>query len=98
MTNFVKLQTENRRLYLLKTLKLSGDYRMSDMLLQAALERIGYGASLAVIRSDLAWLEQLGLLSTETLPGMTIAHLNNEGVDVASVVSRVPGIAHPRPE
>jgi len=95
---FAQLQTENRRLYLLKTLKLSADYRMSDMLLQSALTALGYGASLAVIRGDIAWLEQQGLLSTEAVPGMTLAKLSNEGVDVADGVSHTPGIARPRPE
>ncbi len=98
MTDFITLQTENRRLYLLKTLQVAGDYRMSDSYLQSALQSIGYGSSLSVIRGDIAWLEQLGLVTTKVIADMTIAHLSNEGVDVASGVSHVPGIARPRPE
>jgi len=93
-----QLQTENRRLYLLKTLQVAGDYRMSDIYLQTALQAIGYGSALSVIRSDMAWLEQLGLLTTKVIADMTIAHLSNDGVDVACGVAHVPGIARPRPE
>ena len=92
------ITTQNRRLHILKCLKISTDYRMSDLLLQEMLKKIGFASPLAVIKADLAWLEQLGLLSTQELPGMTIALLCSEGVDVADGLSHVPGIARPRPE
>lgn len=98
MTTFAQLHTENRRLYLLKTLKASSDYRMSDLMLQTCLSSLGIAAPIAVIRGDLAWLEQQGLVATETLPGMTLAKLNNDGVDVAEGVAYLPGVARPRPE
>jgi Fe2+ or Zn2+ uptake regulation protein len=91
------LITENRRLYVLKCLKTSGDYRMSDALLYDLLKRIGIGVSLSVVRGDLAWLEQQSLLSTQKLGDLTIALLRCEGVDVAEGISSVPGIARPKP-
>jgi hypothetical protein len=92
------LVTENRRLHILKCLKSSGDYRLSDLLLRDMLTRIGMGVSLSVVRGDLAWLEQQSLLSTQTIGDLNIALLRNEGVDVAEGFSYVPGIARPRPE
>lgn len=89
--------TENRRLYILKTLQVSVDYRMSDMLLQAALNKIGHGVALSVLRGDLAWLERQGLVSTSSLGDMTMALLRKEGLDVANGLAIVPGIDRPQP-
>jgi hypothetical protein len=89
---------ELRRLYILRILKASADYRMGDELLQESLKRIGHAAPMAVLRADLAWLEQVGLVATTDMPGTTIALLRNDGVDVAEGISHVPGIARPRPE
>lgn len=91
------IQTEARRLLILQLLQQDPDYSINDGLLQQLLRAQGYGVAIAVVRADLAWLEQLGLLSTNELPGCTVAILRNDGVDVASGVSTVPGIARPRP-
>lgn len=92
------LQQEARRLAILQLLQRDPDYSINDQLLQQLLAAQGHGVSLAVVRADLAWLEQLGLVTTNELPGCTVALLRNEGVDVATGVSVVPGIARPRPE
>jgi hypothetical protein len=92
------VQTEARRLDILKLLAADPDYSINDALLQQLLKYLGHGVAVAVVRADLAWLEQVGMLSTNQLPGCTVAILRNEGVDVASGVSVVPGISRPRPE
>lgn len=97
MTTTRDIQTEARRLAILQLLQRDPDYSINDSLLQQLLSAQGHGVSLAVARGDLAWLEQMGLLSTNELPGCTVAILRNEGVDVALGVSVVPGIARPRP-
>jgi len=92
------MQTESRRLAILQLLQRDPDYSINDQLLQQLLTQTGHGVAMAVVRADLAWLEQLGLLSTNELPGCTVALLRNDGADVAMGVSVVPGIARPRPE
>ena len=92
------LQQEARRLAILQLLKADPDYSINDDLIQRLLSGQGHGVALAVVRADLAWLEQLGLLSTSDMPGCTVAILRNDGVDVACGMSVVPGIARPRPE
>ncbi len=92
------LQQEARRLAILQLLKADPDYSINDDLIQRLLAAQGHGVSIAVVRADCAWLEQLGLLSTNELPGCTVAILRNDGVDVAMGVSVVPGIARPRPQ
>ena len=91
------LITEDRRLALLKCLK-AGNYRMSDVLLQSALRAIGCAAALSVVNADLAWMEQIGLVSLSKVGELTLALLCNEGLDVADGNARVPGIALPKPE
>jgi len=91
------IQTENRRLAILQLLQKDPDYSINDTLLQQLLASLGYGVALAVVRADLAWLEQLNLISTNALPNCTVAILRGDGLDVATGVSKVPGIARPRP-
>lgn len=92
------IQQEARRLAILQLLQQDPDYSINDDLLQRLLAAQGHGVSLAVVRADLAWLEQLGLVSTNALPGCTVAVLRSCGVDVATGLAKVPGIARPRPE
>jgi len=91
------LIAEDRRLHILMCLKTSSDYRLSDVLLQAMLRRIGLAASLSVIDGDLSWLEAQGLVVVEELGECTLALLRSEGVDVAEGVAHRRGIAKPRP-
>ena len=99
MSSLKQIQTENRRLYILKFLQVAQGYRMSDMLLQTQLTALGYGAGLDVVRGDIDWLEQQGLVTTDRpVDTMTIAIITNHGVDVACGVAYVTGIARPRPE
>ncbi|MCQ8182185.1 ArsR family transcriptional regulator [Methylomonas sp. SURF-1] len=91
------IQTEARRLAILQLLHADPDYSINDSLMQPLLAAQGHGVSIAVVRADFAWLEQVGLLSTNELAGMTLAVLRNEGVDVATGVAVMPGVARPRP-
>ncbi|PPD36787.1 MAG: hypothetical protein CTY18_03095 [Methylomonas sp.] len=87
----------HRKLALLQLLQQDPDYSINDTLLQQLLAAQGHGVSIAVVRADMAWLEQLSLLSISYLPGCYVAVLRSEGLDVASGISVVPGIARPRP-
>jgi Fe2+ or Zn2+ uptake regulation protein len=92
------LKTELRRLTILQLLQLDPDYSINDAMLQQLLHYRGQGASVAMVQADLAWLEQLGLLTTRDLPGCIVAVLRSSGIDVALGTAIVPGIARPRPE
>lgn len=91
------VQTEHRRLLILQLLQKDPDYSINDDLLHKLLAAQGHGVALAVVRADLAWLEQVGLLSTNQLPGTTVAVLRGDGVDVATGLAVMPGVARPRP-
>jgi len=92
------IQAEARRLMILQMLAADSDYSANDSLLQQLLASQGNGVSLDVLRMDLAWLRELGLLLIRDLPGCKVATLRGRGVDVANGLAQVPGIARPRPE
>ncbi len=91
------IQTARRRLNILQLLNEDPDYSANETLVQELLEFCGYGVSMDVVRTDLAWLEEQSLLSLRDVAGCKIATLRSRGVDAAKGVSIVPGIARPRP-
>lgn len=98
MTTDQDLQAAGRRLAILQCLKDDADYSINDALLGEMLSYRGHGVSRSVLKGDLAWLEQQGLLATRDLPGCTVAVLRDHGVDVAGGTAHVPGVARPRPQ
>jgi hypothetical protein len=90
------LQQEQRRLAILQLLHKEPGYRLNDQLIQALLAELGQASPLSLVRTELAWLEQLGQLTTQDLPGCTVAILLEAGVDTAQGLAQVPGIARPR--
>jgi len=50
-----------------------------------------------VLHADLAWLQDLGLLSIEKVGQMAIATITQRGADVAEGRAVIPGIRRPRP-
>jgi len=96
--NTQDIQSEHRRLEILRALNEDSDYSLNDTLLQEILEMQGYGVSLNLIATDLAWLEEQALITTRHLPGCKIATLRGRGVEAAKGIIIVPGISRPRPE
>lgn len=86
------IKTQNRRLLILQLLHKDPDYNINDNLLQQLLSGMDHAVAMAVLRADLAWLEQLNLVSTHLLPNCTVAILRSEGIDVAKGLTMVPGI------
>lgn len=92
------LQQEARRLAILQLLQKEPGYRLNDAMLTALLGQLGQATPASLVRTELAWLEQNGQLTTDELPGCTVALLLEAGVDTAMGNAYVPGIARPRPE
>jgi len=88
---------EDRRLLILKALASESDYAISDVVMRGLLSEFGHGISMDVMHADLAWLQDVGLLSIEKAGRVVIATVTDRGVDVAEGRSIVPGIRRPRP-
>lgn len=89
-------RTSDARLLLLQHLAAENDYTDHEHGIRHALDRLGHRMSADWVRTQLAWLDEQGLL---TVAGekLRVARLTLRGEDVATGATRVPGIARPRP-
>lgn len=95
---FPAFLTEDRRLAILRLLESQEGYRANDSVLHTALDRLGHSVSRDVVRGDLSWLEEQGLLSTELIAGtVLVATATQRGADVATGRTRHPGVKRPSP-
>ncbi|MCK5296460.1 MAG: ArsR family transcriptional regulator [Alphaproteobacteria bacterium] len=98
MSNYKNYVAEDRRLVILRILNEEPDYAINDSVLQTALSQIGHGVSRDVIRTDLSWLEEQGLVSVEVIKDkIHVAKLTARGGDVASGRAVVYGVKKPAP-
>ena len=95
--SLAEIKQADRRFLMLKALAAENDYTISDMVLRLLVKEFGHTISMDAIRADLAWLEELGLVSTETVDTATVAKITPRGVDVSEGAARVPGIRRPHP-
>jgi hypothetical protein len=98
VTDLRTIQTENRRLEILRLLATDRGYASNDALIQDGLAVYGLNASRDQIRADIVWLAEQDLLSYESLSGLYTATIKMRGYDVAKGNTQVPGVARPRPE
>lgn len=92
-----RLLGEDRRLVILRLLGKAPGNELNHYVLQVALEDKGHRISLDAVLSELSWLEEQGLVTLESLPGMTVAALTARGLDVSLGRARVPGVKIPVP-
>lgn len=93
--NFAERMTEDRRLVILRLLKDAPGYSVNTIVLKPAVQGIGHKCSTDLIRSDVAWLEEQGLVSVERLEGVWVVTARRRGVDVANGDAVVPGVKKP---
>ena len=101
MMNLTKVVTEQRRLALLRTLSEVAYHLNEDVLLQALEEMSVASATKDLVRSDLTYLQDNGLIRVEKLPRTSselwIGHLTAAGKDVANGRPH-PGVAQRQPD
>jgi hypothetical protein len=89
------------RLELLLILKEAGGYEANTSVLQSALGMIGYQVSRQVVRDQILWLAEQGLVSHEVLAAealsIDVATLTERGLDVAAGREIVEGVQRPAP-
>lgn len=87
---------EDRRLVILRVLFESAAFTANEYILQRMLEEFGHAASMDKVRTDIAWLKEQELVTSDTAGGVTIAKLTGRGEDVATGRTTVPGVKRPR--
>ena len=98
MSNFAKLIQEDIRLTVLRVLAEDADYSHNEYVLRSALESVGHNISHDKLHTELAWLDEQGLISVADTVGVTVAKLTARGLDVAKGATVVPGVKRPGPE
>lgn len=88
---------QDRRLRILQLLARSPGYASNAVLIGTALEAVGHSASSDAIASDLAWLEEQGLVRRRAIADVVVASITPRGADVAQGKAEQPGVRRPRP-
>lgn len=97
MNQFADHLAADRRLVILKLLEQAPDYRGNAYLLQTALNDFGHAVGMDRLHTDIAWLDEQGLLVASSVGGITIAQLTQRGGDIAKGRGTVPGVKRPAP-
>jgi len=96
--NYNEHMIAHRRLAILTLLAAANAYTLHEIDLKKALIEQGQAASTDVLRSDLQWLHEQGLvLAKQPDGGIWLATLTAKGGDVRQGLSTVPGVARPEP-
>ena len=98
MSKFADLVAEDQRLRILQLLDQAEGYDLNIRILGDALSALGHRPSLDKLRSELAWLEEQGLVTTHVVGSIAVATATERGLDVAHGRARIPGVKRPDPE
>ena len=98
MNKFANLVAEDQRLRILQLLAEADGYDLNIRILGAALAEIGHQPSQDKLRSELAWLEEQGLIATRVVGSIVVATAAHRGLDAAKGRARIPGVKRPEPE
>ena len=96
--SFADTESEHRRLVILLALKESPDYTSNEYVLVDSIAHFGHRVSSDKLRTDLAWLDEQGLVIAQQPGGVWVVTVTRRGDDVATGLATVPGVKRPRPE
>lgn len=97
--SFADVITNDIRLSILCFLEeAQGDYRLNSSIMHKLLDmKAGYTTTRDKMNTELAWLQEQGLVTLEEAGNIYIITLTSRGLDVTTGAARIPGIARPRP-
>ena len=89
--------SESRRLEILRILKEDPGYQTNQGIIQSALAAVGLDSSADMVQTEIAWLDEQGLVDMSEIGSIRLAKITQRGLDCAKGLSRVPGVARPNP-
>lgn len=95
--SFENVVNEDQRLIILRALAQDADYSMNEYILTRILKSFSHGVSQDKLRTELAWLEEQGLLTIDKSTGVYVCKLTNRGLSVAQGDTIAPGVRRPMP-
>ena len=97
MTSFTEHFAEDRRLVILRVLAKAPAFTANEYLVQSAIAAYGHAVSRDLVRTDLAWLAEQGLVTVERVHTTHVARMTARGDDVQAGRATVPGVKRPLP-
>lgn len=95
--SFADLLNADIRLVILRALEQDLGYSHNESIIHAILEEFGHACSRDHVRTQLAWLQEQGLIELKTVVDTYVATITQRGADVATGRGRVPGVKRPNP-
>ncbi|AMK10865.1 hypothetical protein [Pseudodesulfovibrio indicus] len=95
--SYGEVVAEHLRITILRLLAEQPDYTLNDSMIRDLVPQFGFRPSRDNVRTQLAWLAEQGLVSTQCNGGCYIAHLTERGEEVAKGYATVPGVKRPSP-
>jgi repressor of nif and glnA expression len=92
-----KVISAHRRITILRLLAEQQDYSLNDSIIKDLLPEYGFRPSRSVVRTELAWLAEQGLVTVKDVNGCHTATLTERGGEVADGCATVPGVKRPSP-
>jgi hypothetical protein len=93
-----QIKREHQALAILRVLHRAPGYRCNDAVLANYLDRLALGGTREAIKASLNFLEQSGLLKTDSQEGFVVVCITQRGDDVALDKLTVDGVLRPGPE
>lgn len=88
---------QDRRLVMLRILNEMPGYEANDSIIDNALDAYGHKVSRDLVRTEMYWLQEQGLLILRDVAGTQVAQITQRGIDVAQGQATHPGVKRPRP-
>lgn len=98
MSAYNEEMTKFRRLAILERLSDAPSYTLHEHAIKIGLAGQGQAVGTDVLRADLQWLGEQGLVYCRHPDGIWMATLTAQGNDVRQGLSKNPGIALPEPK
>jgi Fe2+ or Zn2+ uptake regulation protein len=95
--SYAEILRAHRRLTILRILSEAPGHAANESILADGANALGVATTRAQARTELAWLEEQGLVALEDLGGLTVASLTEHGAEVAAGRAAVPGVKRPGP-
>ncbi len=95
MAPFSDYLREDQRLVMLRILAKMPSYKANSSVLTNVLAQYGHSPSRDLVKTELRWLQEQGLIAVDDVSDLLIATLTERGADVAAGRAQVPGVKKP---
>lgn len=95
MSQYAAYLREDMRLVILRVLNEMPSYTANSSVLSNALGEFGHATSRDVVKSEISWLGEQGLVTITKASDVLVAKLTERGSDVVHARTVVPGVKKP---